>query len=99
MHKEITEEQVKRALHLSKNGSATGMDGCPYKLWKTLNKLHAQAMQQNKPKFDITKTLTDVFTDILYNVMESMNSPTLHWAGCALSLKRKTEWKLAITGR
>ena len=33
----ITQDQVLRALHITKNGTATGLDGCPYKLWKTLN--------------------------------------------------------------
>jgi hypothetical protein len=26
----LTEGQTEKALHLSKNGSATGLDGCPY---------------------------------------------------------------------
>ena len=36
----ITQNQVLRALKLTKNGTATGLDGCPYKLWKTLNDIH-----------------------------------------------------------
>lgn len=34
MYEQITEMQVDEAIHLSKNGSVTGMDGCPYELWK-----------------------------------------------------------------
>ena len=36
MNEQITESQINDTLHLSKNGSATGMDGCPYELWKIL---------------------------------------------------------------
>jgi hypothetical protein len=36
----LTEAQLGKALQMAKNGSATGfvtgMDGCPYELWKTL---------------------------------------------------------------
>ena len=34
----ITEEQVSKALQRTKDGTATGLDGCPYELWKTLEK-------------------------------------------------------------
>ena len=40
MNEQITETQINDALHLSKNGSATGLDGCPYKLWKILKEQH-----------------------------------------------------------
>jgi hypothetical protein len=33
----ISYKQVYTALKLSKNGTATGLNGCPYKLWKELN--------------------------------------------------------------
>ena len=34
----IMKDVVTEALRLSKNGSATGLDGCPYELWKELKK-------------------------------------------------------------
>ena len=34
----IMEEQVSKALNHTKDGMATGLDGCPYKLWKMLEK-------------------------------------------------------------
>ena len=34
----ITEDQVRKALHRTKDGTATGLDRCPYKLWKALEK-------------------------------------------------------------
>ena len=45
MNKEIMEEQVRKALHFSKNGSAMGMDGCPHEQWKLLEEHHNQATQ------------------------------------------------------
>lgn len=59
-----TEEQVSRALHTTKNGSATGLDGCPYELWKALQQRHNKMRHHNKASFDITKTLTYLFRDI-----------------------------------
>ncbi|KAF8500497.1 hypothetical protein F5888DRAFT_1596511, partial [Russula emetica] len=52
------------ALKLTKNNTATGMDGCPYELWKTLNQKHLERSKQNKASFDINKTLATVFQDI-----------------------------------
>ena len=34
----VTEDQVSKALHRTKDGTATGLDGCPYELWKALEK-------------------------------------------------------------
>jgi len=42
----ITEECVEKALKLAKNGSATGMDGCPYELWKKHN-LHGHPVPRS----------------------------------------------------
>jgi hypothetical protein len=36
----VTEEQITEALKRTKDGSATGLDGCPYELWKSLEKRH-----------------------------------------------------------
>jgi hypothetical protein len=69
MNWRITEDQVARALCLTKNKTATGLDGCPYELWKTLNDTYDSAPQESDNKFDIIKVLTLVFNDIrLYGV-------------------------------
>jgi exonuclease III len=60
----ITSDCVKKALKIAKNGSATGLDGCPYKLWKELKKSFDLAMKKGRAGFDITQALTDVFQDI-----------------------------------
>jgi hypothetical protein len=61
---EISPEQVKEAVHIAKKGSATGIDGCPYELWKTLAARFKQAKSEEKEGFDIIEALTIVFTDI-----------------------------------
>jgi len=60
----ITQDQVLRALKLTKNNTATGLDGCPYELWKTLNDIHNATTKNNRSGFDITKVLTHVLNDI-----------------------------------
>ena len=61
---EITPEQVKKAIHIAKSGSATGVDGCPYELWKVLDAHFEKAKKEEKEGFDIAYALTVVFTDI-----------------------------------
>ena len=60
----ITEEYVELALKLAKNGSATGLDGCPYELWKYLKRRNDEAIKIGQEGFDIVGTLTTVFQDI-----------------------------------
>ena len=64
LDRKLTNAHVAKALHLSKNGSATGLDGCPYELWKTLNARHNKAVKANQQSFDITQVLTEVLNDI-----------------------------------
>ena len=56
--------QVAIALKLSKNGTATGLDGCPYELWKELDALYDTTEKEGKVGFDIIAILTEVFVDI-----------------------------------
>ena len=60
----VTLEHVKKALMLAKNNSATGLDGCPYELWKKLDKLHVEAQKMNRHSFNVVGILTAVFQDI-----------------------------------
>ena len=60
----ITGEYVELALSLAKNGSATGLDGCPYELWKELKRRNDEAFKLGKERFDIVQALTTVFQDI-----------------------------------
>ena len=47
----LTEGQTKKALSLTKNGSTTGMDGCPYELWKALKKHFNESANTDQPRF------------------------------------------------
>jgi hypothetical protein len=61
----VMQTQVDEAIHLGKNGSATGLDGCPYKLWKILKEhYNAPKRSKNTESFDIARALTIVFGDI-----------------------------------
>ena len=56
--------QITLALKLSKNRTATGLDGCPYELWKELNARYDIMEKEGKAGFDIIGILTEVFEDI-----------------------------------
>ena len=62
----ITYPQVWKALCLAKNGTATGLDGCPYELWKELDRHYEESKYNGGEKegFDIVGTLTTVFNNI-----------------------------------
>ena len=64
LHSPISEEQLKLALRVSKNGTATGLDGIPYELWKLLHDTHLAQHKVNKPSFNILKCLVIVYNDI-----------------------------------
>lgn len=70
----ISYPQVWKALSLSKNGTATGLDGCPYELWKELDKKHSEAAALGRRGFNIVAALTCLFTDIqMFRVKENLN--------------------------
>jgi Reverse transcriptase (RNA-dependent DNA polymerase) len=64
MSYQITEAQIDCALQLTKNGSTTSIDGCPYELWKVLKAKHETAPNGTEEGFNISKTLATVFQDI-----------------------------------
>ena len=82
-----THAQVEEALKLSKNGSATGMDGCPYELWKALHSRYTAARQMNQDGFDVIKALTDVFNDIQTHGVDPGTNFALGWM-CPLYKKK-----------
>ena len=89
MNEQITESQINDTLHLSKNGSATGMDGCPYELWKILKEWHNQNTKQHMPSFNIAQTLTAVFNDIQRYGVDESTSFALGWM-CLIY--KKKDW-------
>ena len=86
-----TEAHTEKALHLAKNGSATGMDGCPYELWKTLATRHESDSGTNKPKFDILKVLTNLINDIQTFGVDENTEFTLGWMCPIYKKKDPTE--------
>ena len=91
MNKTASITQVQEALKLTKNDTATGMDGCPYELWKALHQNHLERSQQNKKSFDINKTLTKIFQDIQEQGTEEGTSFALGWMCPIYKKKDQTE--------
>ena len=59
------ESQVLIALKSAKNGSATGLDGCPYELWKAIDTRYREDTElKKKETFNVICTLAAVFSDI-----------------------------------
>ena len=83
----ITEDQVRKALHLSKDGSATSLNGIPYDLWKTLQKRHDKLKHKNNQSFDVIKALTYVFRDIQDHGVDDRTEFTTGWM-CPLFKKK-----------
>ena len=92
-HSELNEGidsvSVEKALKLAKNGSATGLDGCPYELWKELKKNFDAALKNRRKSFDIIQTLTDVFQDIQTYGIAPNTSFNKGWI-CPLYKKKDT---------
>ena len=61
LNKMIAESNIDDAIDLVKNGSATGLDGCLYKLWKGLKKQMEAANKEGRRGFDIAKALIILF--------------------------------------
>jgi len=83
----VTENQVSKALHRTKDGTATGLDGCPYELWKALEKRHNNLRHKNVPSFDVIKALTYLFQDIQEYGVDDRTNFTTGWM-CPLFKKK-----------
>jgi hypothetical protein len=75
----ITENSIEKALKKAKNKSATGMDGCPYELWKKLKQRYDDNKKNQKEGFNIIKVLTKVFNDIQIHGVEKHTDFALGW--------------------
>ena len=75
----ISEEQVSNALRHTKDGTATGLDGCPYELWKTLEKRHNSLRHKNIPSFDVIKMITYLLQDIQEHGVDDRTGFTTGW--------------------
>ena len=86
-----TEAHTEKALKKTKKGSATGMDGCPYELWKTLQARHNEASHTNLPSFNVIKTITAVFNDIQTFGLDEESTFALGWMCPIYKKKDPTE--------
>jgi hypothetical protein len=87
----ISEKQVSTALKLSKNGTTTGLDGCPYGLWKELDECYKEAIEKRKGGFNILGTLTTVFTDIQTHGIDKRTDFAEGWMCPIFKKKDKTD--------
>ena len=88
---EIDPDHVREALSLAKNHSATGLDGCPYELWKELDKINDQAQEAGRKSFDIAATLATVFQDIQEHGVDERSNFALGWMCPIYKKKDKRE--------
>jgi hypothetical protein len=82
---------VKEALTLAKNHSATGMDGCPYELWKELDRMNEKAQEADSEGFDLTETLAIIFQDIQDHGIDERSDFALGWMCPIYKKKDKRE--------
>lgn len=88
----VTEAQVARAIDLGKNKTATGLDGCPYELWKALKSQHESiSSQPNARSFNIVKALSEVFIDIQTHGLAPDADFAITWMCPAFKKKDPTE--------
>ncbi|KIK44095.1 hypothetical protein CY34DRAFT_38961, partial [Suillus luteus UH-Slu-Lm8-n1] len=79
MYELLKEEHIIDALMSSRSGSATGIDGIPYELWKHLQDKYKEACRNEDPGFNIIKTLTMVINDIQMHGVHADSEFTLGW--------------------
>ena len=76
----LLQDQVMIALKSMKNGMATGLDRCPYNLWKTLDECYKEDKEKKKKKtFDIILVLATVFADIQSNGVDKRTEFAEGW--------------------
>ncbi|KAI1783678.1 Endonuclease/exonuclease/phosphatase, partial [Ganoderma leucocontextum] len=63
--KEISREECELALRFSKSGSAPGLDGIPYEVWKTLHERYKEdSRHEGRETMDVMLLLHSAFRDI-----------------------------------
>jgi hypothetical protein len=60
----LTIADVQKALKLSSNGKAPGLDGITYEVWKIIDARHQTAVSLNGPAFNIVDVVLRVYNDI-----------------------------------
>jgi len=84
---EITEDEVRKAIRKLPSGKAAGLDGIPYKLWKTLETKYERDKKEKKTGFNIVKILTRVFINVATTGVEDNTGFSDGWM-CPLYKKK-----------
>ncbi len=80
LQSEITYKDCELSLRFSKNGSAPGMDGIPFELWKTLHARHVEDSHfTNREDFDVLKLMRAAFEDMRQHGVEVTTSFAEGW--------------------
>ena len=87
----VEADQIREAMSLAKNGSATGIDGLPYELWKELDRTYVKAEEEGSNGFDIADTLAVVFQDIQDHGVDERSNFALGWMCPIYKKKDKKE--------
>src|SRR6266850_1786257 len=88
----VTRSLIREAVHLSKNQSAPGLDGCPYELWKSLILRHdLNPSTPDTPRFDLIGILVQLFTDIQKAGVDPRSNFAKGWMCPAYKKKDKTD--------
>ncbi len=76
----LTYEECVLSLRLSKNGSAPGLDGIPFELWKALHARHTEDSRfPARTKFDIVRLLTAAFQDVQTHGVDALTGFAHGW--------------------
>ena len=89
----VNENDTDSAIKAAKTGSAAGIDGIPYELWKTIM-IHHKSTNKNyndELTFDISKTLTTLFNDIQTHRVDQSTEFTLGWMCPIYKKKERSE--------
>ncbi|KAF5377136.1 hypothetical protein D9757_001831 [Collybiopsis confluens] len=95
MAREITTNDVRQALKLSKNNSAPGLDGIPYEVYKSIklnadNKNKSGDNNGDEPKFEIETLMTAAYNDIVEFGIDETTTFSAGWM-CPIYKKGNTD--------
>jgi hypothetical protein len=79
MNQTLSDDDILEALMSSKSGTAAGLNGIPYDLWKLLHKKHTEMEGDKKPIFNIIETMNLVIKDIQTHGINNDSPFTVRW--------------------
>ncbi len=77
---EITYDECARSLRTAKNGTAPGLDGIPFEVWKALHARHTEDIRfESRGSFDCVRLLTAALEDIRLHGVAAQTSFAQGW--------------------